>query len=142
MRFSHTVMTSAPPRRIWELWTNVEGWPEWDTELERARLDGPFAEGTAGEIKPRSGPASRFTLRDVGIGAGYAFHVALPLATLTVNRRMRTPPEGTEFTHEVSFTGPLGWLFGFLFGGRYRLVLPGVMDRLRARAEAAAPAIR
>jgi hypothetical protein len=41
----------------------------------------------------------------------------------------------TAFTHEVSFVGPLSFLFGFLLGRRFRSALPGVMENVRRVAE-------
>jgi len=38
LEFEHTVLTTAPPERIWEAWTDVGRWPEWDTELASASL--------------------------------------------------------------------------------------------------------
>src|SRR5262245_65097563 len=41
----HTIETSAPPEAIWRLWSDVEGWPEWNGDIERIELDGPFGPG-------------------------------------------------------------------------------------------------
>ena len=43
MQFDYSVETTAPPEKIWSAWTDVERWPQWDTELASASLDGSFA---------------------------------------------------------------------------------------------------
>ena len=43
-----SIETSAAPAAIWRLWADVDGWPEWNGDIERIELIGPFARG--GEI--------------------------------------------------------------------------------------------
>src|SRR5512133_1024455 len=42
----HSVETSASPQAVWQLWADVEGWPEWNAGVERIELRGPFAVGS------------------------------------------------------------------------------------------------
>jgi uncharacterized protein YndB with AHSA1/START domain len=42
----HSIETSAAPEQIWRLWADVAGWPEWNGDIERIELDGPFAAGS------------------------------------------------------------------------------------------------
>src|SRR6266496_2920081 len=39
----HSIETTAAPEAIWCLWAEVSGWPDWNADLERAELSGPFA---------------------------------------------------------------------------------------------------
>src|SRR5215216_1302903 len=41
----HSVETSAAPEKIWRVWADVAGWPEWNGDIERIELIGPFAAG-------------------------------------------------------------------------------------------------
>lgn len=136
MKFDHTVETTAPPEKIWGARTDVERWPEWDTELASAALDGSFALGAKGKLKPKSGPASRFFISELTPGESYAFTTRLPLCELKVRRYLtRRDSGGAFFTHEVSFVGPLSFVFGNLLGRRYREALPVIMENLRKIAE-------
>jgi hypothetical protein len=45
-RTEHTIETVAAPEAIWGLWADVAKWPEWNADLERADLSGPFAPGS------------------------------------------------------------------------------------------------
>lgn len=137
MQFEHTITTSAPPEAIWALWTDVGGWPRWDTPLEWARLDGPFALNVTGRLKSRGSPDSAFTISQVDPGHSYTFTTALPLARLDVRRELGFADAQTCFTHRVSFSGPLGWLFGRVLGPGFQRQLPAVMERLRDLAEQA-----
>jgi uncharacterized protein YndB with AHSA1/START domain len=136
MKFAHTIETSAPPEKIWGAWTDVEHWPQWDTELASAALDGSFALGATGSLKTKRGPVSRFTISELIPRVSYSFTTRLPLCELKVRRRLtRKEGGGAYFTHEVSFVGPLSFVFGNLLGRRYREALPTVMENLLKIAE-------
>ena len=62
MKFSHTLKTSASPESIWAIWTNVEHWSEWDTELVDSRLESAFALGAVGTLTPKAGRVSTFRI--------------------------------------------------------------------------------
>ena len=62
MHVAHTLQTTAPAERIWQLWTDVAGWPRWDTALVAARLDGPFVCGARGRLQSKGSPESTFNI--------------------------------------------------------------------------------
>ncbi|MGW4379708.1 SRPBCC family protein [Kitasatospora sp. NPDC004531] len=37
----------APLETVWALHTAIDDWPVWNTDIDRARLDGPLAEGAS-----------------------------------------------------------------------------------------------
>ncbi|MEO0648502.1 MAG: hypothetical protein AAFZ17_20505 [Cyanobacteria bacterium J06650_10] len=47
----------------------------------------------------------------------------------------KTTPEPLRFTHEVSFAGPLAFIFSRLLGERFQQVLPSVMQQLKSHIE-------
>lgn len=136
MRFDHTVTTSAAPGDVWAVWADVARWPEWDVELESASIEGGrLASGAKGTLRPKRGPASSFLVSEFEPEEGYAFTTRLPLCELVVRRRLGGDGDSTTFTHEVSFVGPLSFLFGALLGWRFQAALPGVMENVRRIAE-------
>ncbi|MET9884700.1 SRPBCC family protein [Streptomyces sp. NPDC006430] len=38
---------AAPLERVWALHTDIDGWPDWNTHVDRAELDGPLLPGTS-----------------------------------------------------------------------------------------------
>jgi hypothetical protein len=126
------------PGDVWAVWTDVGGWPKWETELESASVEGGgLTLGAKGTLRPRRGPTSSFVVSEFEPGRGYAFTTRLPLCELVVRRRLSGEggDGGTAFTHEVSFGGPLSFLFGVLLGRRFRDALPNVMENVRRAAE-------
>jgi hypothetical protein len=49
----HSIETNAIPQAIWALWSDVARWPEWNADLERAELSGPFGAGGTVTMFPR-----------------------------------------------------------------------------------------
>lgn len=130
--FAHTLETTAPDA-VWRLWTEVTSWAEWDLGLVAADLDGPLRPGAVGTLVPAAGPRSRFTVTAMEQGRRTAFETALPGARLRVDRHLSA--DRRRFTHAVSFSGPLAWLFAPLLAPKLRMLLPPTMARLKAIAE-------
>src|ERR671935_2939624 len=42
----HSAETTAAAEAVWRVWSDVGRWPEWNADLERAELSGPFAAGS------------------------------------------------------------------------------------------------
>ncbi|MDX6436655.1 MAG: hypothetical protein QOK34_1489, partial [Gaiellaceae bacterium] len=42
--------SSAPPAAFFARWADMATWPEWNTDTEWVRLDGPFAAGSTGVL--------------------------------------------------------------------------------------------
>jgi hypothetical protein len=41
-----SIETTVAPDAIWRAWGDVERWPEWNGDIERIELHGPFATGS------------------------------------------------------------------------------------------------
>lgn len=133
--FRATVEVNASPATTWAYLTDVARWPEWDTELKSAVLDGPFTNGSTGRMTPRTGPDLRFTLSDVEPGRRYLVTTPLPVGALVMDRRLEGAPGTLTFIDHIRFTGPLRWVFGLLLGRGFRAVLPQVLQTFKQQAE-------
>lgn len=98
---------AATPARVWQLWSDVAGWPRWNAGVARAALHGPFASGSTFEMQlPDDGPLLHCRLLDVRPNERFtdetAFegvmvrvtHAIAPLAAGGVRVRYRTEVEG------------------------------------------------
>ena len=89
----------AEPEAVWNVWTDVARWPEWDVSKEMSRLDGPFEVGVSGWAKQRGNLGGTFTITEVNPGRGWVTECPMPLGKII-------------FDHEIE---PLA-------GGRVRVV--------------------
>ena len=131
----HTVHSPSAPEALWPLLADPRRWPEWDTGVERASLDGGLAAGARGSLKPRGAPTSRFVVTEVEPGRRLTDVTRLSLARMTFEHEWApSPGGGTTLTHRVIIAGPLAGLFGRLIGARIARELPETMARLAAAA--------
>ncbi len=132
--FWHTTTTVASSPRIWEIWTDVPNWKDWDTGLEDATITMPFALGAKGTIVS-NGRKSKFTVVSFTAGKSYTIKMKLPLGGLYVRRFMEKTAEGLSITHEVWFKGLTSGLFARMLGQDFRKKLPSVVEAVKTRAE-------
>lgn len=133
----HTEITSATPQTVWAMWENVPRWVEWDEGLDAISLDGPFAVGTPGKIKPTGGPKLPFTLIEVERERRFTDETRLPLCRLRFAHALTATADGrTAITITVSFHGPLRPLFERAIGIAIARELAGQIERLARAAEA------
>ncbi|MDQ1708753.1 MAG: hypothetical protein QOG49_138 [Frankiaceae bacterium] len=135
--FEHTESTTATAAQIWALYADPTRWPEWDEGLTRVSIDGPFAAGTTGTIKPTGGPTFRYVLAEVTPLRSFADVTRLPLAGLRFTHEITPTAAGHDVTQRVDFEGPLGWLFAKMMGRSLTVDMPETMRRLLRRAESA-----
>jgi uncharacterized protein YndB with AHSA1/START domain len=47
-----SIETTASPEAVWRLWSDVAGWPEWNADIERIEISGPFVAGSTITMTP------------------------------------------------------------------------------------------
>lgn len=133
--FWYSLETTAPASSIWSIWTVVPNWKKWDTGLKDALIEGPFEQDAKGFIISLENRKSKFKVVEYVEGKTYTFRTKLPLGSLYVKRYLALKDGKTTFTHEVWFTGLTKGLFAKAFGGKFREMLPEVLENIRAQAE-------
>jgi len=61
----HSIETNAAVDAIWRAWADVSRWPEWNADIERIELTGPFAAGSTIAMTPRDQDQVQLRLSDV-----------------------------------------------------------------------------
>src|SRR2546421_13094480 len=69
----------AEPEAVWNVWTDVARWPEWDVSKEMSRLDGPFGPGVSGLAKQRGDLGGAFIITGGDPGPGWGTECPMPL---------------------------------------------------------------
>lgn len=130
-----STVCSAPPAAVWALWSDVERWNVWDRDVVWSKIDGPFALGTKGSLKPAGGPRADFELTEVVSGVRFTDRTRLPLAAIDFVHEMDRVAGGTRITHRIVISRPLSPLFGLLLGRGFRKTLPQAVASLGRLAE-------
>lgn len=136
-RCAHTETTTASRERLWEIYARPTEWPSWDHEVLEVTVDGPFAMGTTGTLRPASGPSSKFTLTNVTPPVRFVDVAKLPLGSIVFDHDIEAAEETglTRFTHTVTIDGLLTPLFSRVIGRRIAAELPKAMRALARLAE-------
>jgi hypothetical protein len=133
--------STAPPSAFFARWADMATGPEWNTDTSWVRLDGPFAEGATGTLKPKGGPKVRFEVTRLD-DEHFVDVSRLPGGRITFAHRIKTADGSTRVDVTVSIDGPLGLVWRRILGGGFRASLQPDLDALVATAErdVAAPA--
>jgi hypothetical protein len=130
------VSSPAAPGAFFERWADMATWPEWNLDSEWVRLDGPFAEGGTGRLKPKGGFAVPFVIERLVPGREFVDTSRLPGARLTFAHVVATRPDGgSDVEVTVTLTGPLRRLWHLVLGKDVAATVQPDLDRLAATVE-------
>ena len=130
--------SSASPSAFFARWADVATWPEWNSDTEWVRLNGPFATGSTGVLKPKGGPKVKFVIDSLVPGREFVDVSLLAGARLTFRHLVTAGPGSTtRIEVAVTMSGPLGWFWNLVLGKGLRAGLQPDLDRLVTAAEAA-----
>lgn len=128
--------SSAPPSAFFARWADMSTWPEWNTDTEWVRLDGPFATGSTGVLKPSGGPRVKFVIGSLVPGREFT-DVSLLLGARLTFRHLVEPGRdgGSQVRVTVTLAGPLGWFWRLVLGQGLKASLQPDLDRLAVAAQ-------
>lgn len=128
--------TTATREQIWELWADVQNRTRWDTDLEYAKLDGPFRTGSTGEVKLEGQPARKFLITYCERLGGYTDRFFLPFYGKTDwHHTIRETGGGREVTFKIEISGPSALILAPIMRSILQDGLPPTVDRLIFLAE-------
>jgi uncharacterized protein YndB with AHSA1/START domain len=132
------VTVAAPPRLVWDVFSDVERWPEWTASVTRLdALDGPgLAVGKRFQIKQPRMPRLVWEVTEVAPGTSWTWVQRSP-GGLTVARHEveAAGPDRTHVRQQLDQRGPLGALVGRLMKRLTVRYLELEAQGLKARSE-------
>lgn len=135
MQIEYSLRVKAPAERIFEIYSDVEGWSTWDPDTRHACIYGPFAVGTTGSLTPAKGHTVPMLLTQVEPFRAFTVESRVPLMKLVFEHRLAQEGEHVNVTHRATFTGPLSLIVGRILVHRLRRGLPRTLANLKALAE-------
>jgi len=135
----HSIETSASAQAVWQLWADVERWPEWNAGVELIELRGPFAVGSTILMTPPGEETVELNIAEaiepelfVDEADGGDFVVR------TTHRVESLGDERSRISYRMEITGPAAESVGPEIGPEISADFPQVLAALAARAEARA----
>lgn len=135
MQYAHSVLTTATPEKVWDIWKDVKNWKNWDAALSDANISGDFKTDAVGILISEQGPKAKFRIASCIPFFSYTIDTKLPFAHLYIRRLIGYNNKKTMITNEVWMEGPLSSFWWKLIGQKYLDRLPNIMDRFKKIAE-------
>jgi hypothetical protein len=125
------IETAASPEAIWRLWSDVAGWPEWNADIERIEISGPFAAGSALSMTPVGQDAVELRVaeaveRDLFVDEANLGDVVVR----TIDRVERLEDDRSRVIYRVGIGGPAADGVGPEVGPRISADFPEILAAL------------
>jgi uncharacterized protein YndB with AHSA1/START domain len=132
----HTVETSASPEEIWRLWADVDGWPEWNGDIERIELEGPFAKGSRILMTPIGDEPIELRIAEAVEPEYFVDEAELgEIVVRTTHHVEGLDAERAQVTYRMEITGPGADTLGPQIGPEISGDFPQTLAALVERAE-------
>jgi hypothetical protein len=135
MQDKYSILTSASPERVWNIWSDVENWHRWEPALRQVKQNGVFGLQTKGMLKSEYWPNTPFNISSCEKNFSYTVHTRLPFAQMYIKRLIGYNNNKTLIMNEVWIEGPLSGLWWRLIGKKYKEMLPQIMEKFKRLAE-------
>lgn len=127
--------TNAEKEKIWQLWTTVNQWNFWDSDVENAQIFGSFEKGTKGILKPKIGPKTTFEIIECQSFKSFTTRSFLPFCKMDFIHQLTEKDNQLEITHRVEMKGFLTFLFSKIIGKNIEKGLSKSVENLVELAE-------
>jgi hypothetical protein len=132
----HSTETAASPEAIWRVWSDVERWPEWNADLDRAELSGPFAARSTITMYQPGGDTIELRIAEASEQEAFVDQADLGEVVVRTIHRLE-PLEGgrVRVIYRMEITGPAADTLGPQIGPEISADFPQVLAALVERAE-------
>jgi uncharacterized protein YndB with AHSA1/START domain len=109
----HSIETTTSRQDVWHAWTDVARWPEWNPDIERIVLDGPFAAGTAIAMTPHGQGVVHLRLAEVVEGRLFVDEADVGGPVVRTTHRIEDAGDGRlRIVYRLEATGPEAEVIG------------------------------
>jgi hypothetical protein len=131
----HSIETTAAPEAIWRAWSDVKRWPEWNTDLMRAELSGPFAAGSTITMYAHGGDTIDLAITKASESEAFVDEADLGEVVVRTIHRLEPLASGrVRVIYRMEITGPEANTLGPQIGPQISADFPQVLAALVQRA--------
>ena len=128
--------TSAPPDRVWLVWSDVNRWPDWNPDMKASHIDGPLRLGATGNIDTRSGGKHDVVVTHFEQGRSFELEsTALPGTKMAIRATIAPSGPGSRITQGFEPRGALAPIVGPIMGGQILKTFNAVLNGLKQKVE-------
>lgn len=136
MKYQTSVAIAAPADEVWEVLSDIRGWPAWTPTV--TAVDGPVPPLRVGHVhlvsQPRRRPRS-YTVEDLVDGRSFSWTSGNQAMRQQADHEVVPAGEGCFVTLSFEMTGTLGNLLANLAATRIRALVDTEAASLKARCE-------
>lgn len=135
--YEHSITTAAAAAEaLWARWADVATWAEWNADIEKVELDGPFAAGSRITMTPRGDEPVVLRLAEVRENETFVDVAQFGGVVIrTMHRLERLDVKRTRITYRTEITGPVADELGPRVGPAITADFPATMAALVRAAE-------
>lgn len=99
--------TTVAPAAIWRAWADVERWPEWNADIERIELRGPFAPGSTISMTPHGQEAVELRITEAVEGELFRDEAEIAGTVVSTMHHIKRLDDGrARIIYRMEATGP------------------------------------
>jgi uncharacterized protein YndB with AHSA1/START domain len=120
---------AAPVEAVWSVLTDVERWPEWNGDIARIALAGPFAAGTTIAMTVQDGDTIVLRLADVVDGVRFVDEATVADTVIrTAHVVTRLDEQRSRVLYRLEADGPAAAQIGPAVSADFPETLEGLRD--------------
>ena len=138
-KYTYEHDTNAASEALWDVISNVEGWPSIDPNIQSLEMTESPGVGARFTLKPKGGPRIRFQITQFQPPSTNADTSRLHGSVMTTTHKLQTTTSGTLIAVDIQISGILAPLWSILVGRKHATGLPEQTRRLIAAASHVEP---
>jgi hypothetical protein len=132
----HSIETTASPEAIWRLWSDVATWPEWNEDIEKIEISGPFAVGSTIAMTPIGQDTVELRIAEASEPHLFIDEAEFPdVVVRTVHRIDPVSGDRSKVIYRMEISGPAAGTVGPELGPQISSDFPETLSGLVERAE-------
>jgi len=131
----HSIETTAAPEAIWGIWADVPAWPEWNADLERTKLCGPFAAGSTITMSPHNQEPIELRIAEAVEAERFVDEALFGGVVVRTIHRIERLGDRIRVLYAMEITGPEADTLGPQIGPEITADFPQVLEALVERAQ-------
>jgi hypothetical protein len=129
------IETTAAAEAIWALWTDIPGWPEWNADLARAELSGPFAADSTITMFPHDQEPIQLRIAEAVEPERFVDEAGFGGVVVRTTHRIESAVDRIRAVYAVEISGPEADTLGPQIGPEITADFPQLLAALVQRAE-------
>lgn len=97
--------------KVWKVWTDIDHWHAWQSDIEFAKLEGEFKVGGRFLMKPKGGPKVKIEIIQVEKNKKFTDLTRFPLAKMYGSHEFIIHGDELEIKTTMSIEGALAFLW-------------------------------